>query len=123
MYNTSVSLLRILSEGYLFRGGIAFGDAYFDELGFFGLAVEEAYEIESKYSDVPIVALANKLWKSLCEWEENSTDMSIVDLLMTSKPILVERCEDKYFLNMFYQLEGFNSGLMLENKYVEIMVW
>ena len=47
MYNTSLSLLRIMNAGYLVRGGIAFGDAYFDELGFFGPAVEEAYGLES----------------------------------------------------------------------------
>lgn len=61
MYNTTLSLLRILNAGYLVRGGITFGKAYFDELGFFGPAVEEAYRLESKYAKVPIVVLDPEL--------------------------------------------------------------
>lgn len=120
MYNTSISLLRILNAGYLVRGGISFGDAYFDELGFFGPAVEEAYELESGYADVPMVALSPKLGKMFYEWEESETDMEIVNMLMSSRPMLVEKEEDKYFLNMFYQLERFLPVVALENECIEL---
>jgi len=120
MFNTSVSLLRILNAGYLVRGGIAFGEAYFDELGFFGPAVEEAYGLESNYADVPMIALNPELGKSFCEWEKRDTNMEIVNWLMTSRPRLVEEDKNKYFLNMFYQLEAFCSSLNLENDCVNI---
>ena len=120
MYNTSLSLLRILNAGYLVRGGIAFGDAYFDELGFFGPAVEEAYELESHHADVPIVALSPQLGKTFYEWEESETDMDIVNLLMTSRPMLVEKEDDKYFLSIFYQLETRMLSLSFEDSYVDI---
>lgn len=120
MSNTSISLLRILNAGYLVRGGITFGDAYFDELGFFGPAVEEAYQLESNYADIPIIALSPILGKNFYSWEESKTDMNIIDLLMTSRPMLVERTDDKYFLNIFYQLETFMPSLSLESENVDI---
>lgn len=118
--NTSYSLLRILHAGYLVRGGIAFGDAYFDELGFFGPAVEEVYELECNYADIPIIALNSVLGRQFYTWEESQTNMEIVNLLMSSRPMLVERENDKYFLNMFYQLETFSPSLNLETEIVDI---
>lgn len=120
MNNTSISLLRILNSGYLVRGGITFGDAYFDELGFFGPAVEEAYRLECNYADVPMIALSPQLGNDFYRWEESITNMDIVNLFMTSRPMLVEREHDKYFLNMFYQLETFMPSLSLESDNVNI---
>lgn len=120
MSNTAISLLRILNAGYLVCGGITFGDAYFDELGFFGPAVEEAYGLESSYADVPMIALSPQLGKKFYEWEEAETSMEIVNLLMTSRPMLVEKESNKYFLNIFYQLEAFSTELVLENDRVEL---
>lgn len=120
MYNTSLSLLRIMHAGYLVRGGIAFGDAYFDELGFFGPAVEEAYGLESGYADVPIVALEPKLGKSVSDWEDSKTDQEVVNLLMTSRPRVVEHMDGKYFMNAFYSLEQSSPTLNLESGPIEI---
>lgn len=120
MFNTSISLLRILNAGYLVRGGIAFGDAYFDELGFFGPAVEEAYGLESNYADVPIIALNPELGAAYCEWENSETNMELVNWLMVSRPTLVEVDAGKYFLNLFYQLEAATSSLRLEYETVEL---
>lgn len=120
MSNTSISLLRILNAGYLLRGGITFGDAYFDELGFFGPAVEEAYRLECNSADVPMIALSPSIGKEFYEWEESTTSMDIVNLLMTNRPMLVERECDKYFLNIFYQLETFMPSLSLESGNVNI---
>ncbi|WHZ39123.1 hypothetical protein QNM34_13750 [Rahnella bonaserana] len=35
LFNTSLMTLRLLNEGYLIRGGVTYGSAYFDELSFF----------------------------------------------------------------------------------------
>lgn len=122
MSNTANSLLRIMNAGYLLRGGISFGDAYLDELGFFGPAVEEAYRLESSFADVPIVALNSDLGWQYTTWEENVTNEGLVNIMMTSRPMLVEKDKDtdKYFLNTFYQLEAFSSTLTLESEAVNI---
>lgn len=124
MYNTILSLLRIINSGYLVRGGVTFGKAYFDELGFFGRAVEDAYRLESKYAMVPIVALDPKLGEEFSVWELSETSMDLVNLLMTSRPMLVEKDsdEEKYFLNIFYQLEAFNPSIFLETEEVDIYI-
>lgn len=41
LYNTSLSIIRIMNAGFLVRGGASLGDAFIDELGFFGSAVED----------------------------------------------------------------------------------
>lgn len=120
MFNTSISLLRVLNAGYLVRGGITFGEAYFDELGFFGPAVEAAYGLESNYADVPMIALDPKLGNLYYKWEKSNTNMEWVNWLMTSRPMLVEKDNDKYFLNIFYQLEAASSTLSLEHGHVDI---
>lgn len=119
MYNTSLSLLRIMNAGYLVRGGIAFGDAYFDELGFFGPAVEEAYGLESGYADVPIVALGPELGKAVSDWENSQPKPDMFQLIMTSQPQLVEHMDGKYFMNPFYALEVAPT-LYLESSSVSI---
>ncbi len=130
MSNTSVSLLRFLNAGYLVRGGVTFGKAYFDELGFFGPAVEEAFRLESKHANVPIVALDSKLGEEFSVWELSQTSMDMVNLLMTSRPMLVEKgnvnengmVNEKYFLNIFFQLEGLSQSLFLEIEEVDIQI-
>lgn len=119
MYNMSLSLLRIMNAGYLVRGGITFGDAYFDELGFFGPAVEEAYGLESGYADVPIVTLEPQLGKAVSDWEDSKTSLELVNFLMTSRPRVVEHKDGKYFMNPFYSLE-LSPTLNLESGPVEI---
>lgn len=119
MFNTSISLLRILNAGYLVRGGITIGDAYFDELGFFGPAVEKAFELESKYADIPIIALEPELGKKFYGWEKSNTSPELIDFLYTSRPSLVEYKTEKYFLNLFYQLEV-SPSLHLEQEIINI---
>ena len=105
MYNTSISLLRILNAGYLIRGGVTFGQTYFDELGFFGPAIERAYKLESDYADIPIIAVDPDIGETYCKWERKNTDNKLIEYLMTSRPMLVETDKNKYFVNIFYQLE------------------
>ena len=124
MYNTSISILRILNDGYLVRGGVALGDAFIDELGFFGPAVEEAYKLESEYADVPMIALSPELGKEYHDFEESVTDKKSVEFLMVNKPELVERDHEsgKYYLNYFYQLEAFSPNLHIDTSIINIDV-
>ncbi|HFD2038359.1 hypothetical protein [Clostridium perfringens] len=118
--NTAISLLRILNAGYLIRGGVTFGDVYFDELGFFGPGVEEAYKLESNYADMPIIAIEPKLGEKLSSFIEKNTDMNLVNMLFTSKPEFIEKYKDKYFFNIFYELETFSPVIQLETECIYI---
>lgn len=57
LLNTSLMTLRLLNEGYLIRGGVTYGSAYFDELSFFGPAVDDAYLLESKKAATPRILI------------------------------------------------------------------
>lgn len=57
LFNTSLMTLELLNEGYLIRGGVTYGSAYFDDLSFFGPAVEKAYLLESKKAVTPRVII------------------------------------------------------------------
>lgn len=115
MSNTALSVLKILNAGYLVRGGVSFGKAFIDDLGFFGPAIEEAYKLESDYADMPIIALPEELGKRYREWDDKVTDKKLVELLLTSRPYLVEQTDGKYYLNVFYQLEAFSDSLPYED--------
>lgn len=47
MLNTFIPIKSIMSAGFFIRGGIAFGNGYYDELGCFGPAIEKAYALEN----------------------------------------------------------------------------
>lgn len=113
MRNTSFSLALILNSGHLVRGGIAVGDAYFDESGCFGPAVEKAYLLESTHADMPIVMLEEESGRKFLEWservdtqEKKDNEEMLAFIFKKGFPKLVEHDEDKrYFLNAFYYLE------------------
>ena len=128
MYNTSLSVLRIINEGYLVRGGIAVGDAFVDELGFFGPAIEEAYlnESDKKRNRMPLILLDDKLGEDFQAYVKSARDPGndpdniikqqlIEEMYSHDIPNLVEYEDGKYFLNIFYHMEGFGPILNMEN--------
>lgn len=113
LFNTTLTILRLLNDGYLVRGGICFGEAYLDDLSFFGPAVEEAYFLESKQAIVPRILISNKLGERArtfsvrAHQECYSEDSPNFGLLprRTYLPELVQQYQDSYHLNPFYILE------------------
>lgn len=105
LFNTSISILKIINAGFLVRGGVAFGECYFDDLGFFGPAIENAYLQESKYAKYPRIFIEEKIGKELYESDRKNQSDEINDKIFTSKPYLILRDDDGYYLNIFYELE------------------
>lgn len=113
LFNTTLTTIRLLNDGYLVRGGICFGDAYHDDLSFFGPAVEEAYFLESKKAVVPKILISEKLG----ERAKNFSDRAHQECFSESSPYfnvlpkrthlpeLVQRQTNSYHLNPFYVLE------------------
>lgn len=106
LYNTSISLLRILDAGFVARGGATIGSCFLDELGFFGPAVEEAYSIESTHAMHPRVVLGDEVGKQLYEWERTLEVDDVVAAMFTEMPRLIHQDTDgRYFVNLFFELE------------------
>jgi hypothetical protein len=118
LYNTSLSIIRILNAGFLVRGGAALGEAFMDELGFFGPAIEDAYELESDKDKAiyPRVILANEVGERLFGWERSRDDGTASMLFSTTPRLILKDSDGRYFLNVFYQLEMSGSVQFAEKE-------
>ncbi|HAS8485746.1 TPA: hypothetical protein RQJ43_001088 [Vibrio vulnificus] len=105
-YNVSLTILRLMSKGFFARGGVAFGDVFIDDLGFFGPAVERAHEIESKEAIFPRLQFDPDLGKSVFEWEHDpSTKDPVLISMYTEVPFVAEVEGEAYFVNPFNVLQ------------------
>ena len=106
LYNTSLSLLRILQQGFLVRGGATLGDCFIDDFGFFGPAVECAYGLESEQAVYPRVLLNNEIGADLFRWEQEREPNEVFQSLFTEMPrLIVKDCDGRFYLNVFFELE------------------
>jgi len=105
-YNVSLTMLRLMSKGFLARGGVALGDVFIDELSFFGPAVERAHEIESKEAIVPRLQFDLELGKRIFEFEHDLSkkDSDLINLY-TEVPFVSDFEDNAYFVNPFNVLE------------------
>lgn len=70
-----------------------------------GSSDSNSAKLESDYADIPIIAVDPDIGETYCKWERKNTDNKLIEYLMTSRPMLVETDKNKYFVNIFYQLE------------------
>lgn len=109
LYNTSILITKIASYGYLVRGGVSLGDAFVDDDGCFGPAVEEAYLLESEYARYPRILLSNIAGKLQYDYEteiQSSPDHSIFNDLLRDRIARIVNCDGEcFYLNVFYHLE------------------
>ena len=97
--------------GNFIRGGATIGKCYIDDLGFFGPAVNRAYQIESEIAEYPVIEIDYEIGKRI--YQEQITNIETP--IFKWKPSIVSYKDDKYFLNYLYQLE-INTGLVYENE-------
>lgn len=117
LFNTHLMLLELLNEGYLVRGGVSYGDAYYDELSFFGPAVEDAYLLESKKAINPRILLADDIGKTFYEHEiriysDVFSDKNPSYQFMPKRtfiPTIAVKDNDDYIINYFYLFEMEND--------------
>ncbi|CRF35527.1 hypothetical protein BRSU_2714 [Brachyspira suanatina] len=127
LYNTNVMLEKLISEGYVFRGGITFGNVYYDKEKniVFGPAVSEAYELESKYAKHPRVLIEENLAKQIISFHNsNDENLKIVKeeikqiypgyILSDNGEIIKQDIDDKkYYLHYLNYIDNF-----MNNKYI-----
>jgi hypothetical protein len=106
-YNVSLTILRLMSKGYLVRGGLSLGNVFIDELGFFGPAVERAHEIESKEASVPRLQFDYDIGKLVFEWDHNldNKDPNLLKMYITCS-FVSEFDGNSYFVNPFNILQS-----------------
>jgi hypothetical protein len=111
-YNVSLTILRLMSKGYLVRGGLAIGDVFIDDLGFFGPAVERAHEIESREATVPRLQFDLEIGRKVYDWEHDlsNKDPNLIGMF-TEVPYVSEHEKESYFVNPFNVLQ--RSGQFL----------
>jgi len=109
LYNTSILITKIASHGYFVRGGISFGDAFVDEDGCFGPAVEEAYLLESKHAIYPRVLLTDEAGRLQYDYEseiQSSPDVGAFNKIVRDRVARIVNYDGTHFyLNVFYHLE------------------
>jgi hypothetical protein len=119
-FNTTLSVLKFLSNGYLIRGGICFGEAYYDDLGFFGPAIEKAYEIESKHANYPRLMFEKRTGVMVFDWEHDPTKKDpTITAMYNGLPALCVKEGDDHYVNTFFELQK-GQGLVLEDCEIDL---
>lgn len=142
IFNTIILVQNLLKEGFLVRGGISFGDVYYETERslFFGPAINKAYQLESKEATYPRILLSNEIvalfkrsvYKSykkiekekieygISEWQN---ELILEDLDIESEYIIKDKDYDnRYMLNYLYHIQnGINIGFDL-NKVLENII-
>lgn len=117
LYNTVYMLQELIKDGYVFRGGITFGDVYYDknENIVFGPAIVEAYELESKYAKNPRVLIQDNLATKILKYHNDIKDKlkskknicpGISSINGDNGEIINKDFEDsKYYINYFNNID------------------
>jgi hypothetical protein len=113
LFNTSHIVVALLNAGYLARGGVTYGDAYFDELSFFGPAIEEAYLLESTMAKYPRILIETEFAESVYRLEKETykdiySDNNPMFKFLPQRsyiPTIVKKYDSEFILNIFYLLE------------------
>lgn len=109
LYNTSILLTKIASHGYIVRGGVSYGDAFVDNDGCFGPAVDEAYLLESKFAKYPRVLLSKTAGRLQYDFEteiQSSPEVSLLNRMIRDRVARIVNFDDEqFYLNVFYHLE------------------
>lgn len=119
LYNTSLLITKIMSEGFYVRGGATYGDAFIDDVSFFGPAVDCAYYVESKLAQMPRLLIDPEIGSKQYEYETEvyARPQILQSLSRTKKRIstVVMREGSDYYLNALYHLE-MEGTLMYEGE-------
>ena len=108
LYNTQQTICNFTYNGFLCRGGVSYGDVYFDLARnmIFGPAVNKAYMIESKEAEYPNISLESQLANDVVLYAKNIKEQN--PLATLDGEILKFNEEKKLFylnyINYFYRI-------------------
>lgn len=115
---------ELAAQGVLLRGGIAYGDIYFHDNMVYGPALNQAYELESKYAVYPRIVLSPDL---IAETKTNrllkDNDRSHEEELEFIEELIKEGDDGFWFVNylrgmrnLFHRPKEFVEYLLMHKK-------
>lgn len=130
LYNTEQLIQKLLRGNFICRGGVAYGDVYYEEGRslIFGDAINRAYQLESKEAKYPrivvddfvaekLIEFNEKLLKSAKEKLEGHPSFLIENMKQTNGNIILrdENYDNRYHLNYLNSVkQGFNYSQSIE---------
>lgn len=108
LLNCEPLLMKFLSEGLISRGGVAFGNVYYDDNKnmFFGDAVNRAYQYESGIAKFPRIVI-----------DDYVANQIFAFLKRKDKCIVQQDSDGRYYLNYFKSLqEGIDYSPILQKS-------
>lgn len=126
LLNCEPLLMRFLSNGLLVRGGVAYGDVYYDETKnmFFGDAVNRAYRYESMIAQYPRIVIDEYVAKKVIKFtkaEDKRRGLKNIDGILTFNDhvgcIVSLDLDGKYYLNYFNSIQhGRDYSLIIKKS-------
>lgn len=118
--NTETLIVQFLKKGFLCRGGISYGEVYYekDRSLFFGPAVNKAFSYEDKMAIYPRIIMDEKIAEEVIalnkERLDNARDPLLRQLMQSTNGSIVKKDNDgQYFLHYLNLYE-------LGNNYIEM---
>ena len=108
LYNTTQTIATFLAEGFLCRGGIVYGDVYYDLNNniIFGPAVNDAYKLESTIAVYPNIILEKKLAQDILQFDQKIKSENLLAARTNGQIILFNKETKQYYLNYLNYLCG-----------------
>lgn len=112
LYNTTYTIATFLAEGFLCRGGIVYGDVYYDlnQNIIFGPAVNYAYKLESEIAFYPNIILEDELAQEVLTFDKSIKSKNPFASLTNGQIILHNDITKKYYLNYLNYLCDVSSA-------------
>lgn len=119
LYNTTYTIATFLAEGFLCRGGIVYGDVYYDlnQNIIFGPAVNYAYKLESEIAFYPNIILEDELVQKVLTFDQSIKSKNPFASLTNGQIILHNDITKKYYLNYLNYLCDVSSAELGTESY------
>lgn len=129
LYNTELIIEKFLKKNLISRGGISYGDVYYEENRslFFGPAINEAHELESKEAIYPRIIVSPKVAQLYFFrerdflYKESSPEQR--EFARKINGVILKRDEKKFMLHYLNSYELGHNYLELEEKFNELLIY
>ncbi len=105
-YNTEKVCYRFLEEGFVFRGGMSYGDVYYEKERslLFGPAINSAYELEAQKANYPRIVVDPQIGEQLFSYIDENVPKNVIN-----GTILKHDEDGFYYLHYLNNFEFGNS--------------
>ena len=110
LFNTANTVAFFVGNGFLCRGGIAFGELYFDKTKniVFGPAINESYLLEQE-AKMPRLIFSDELATKLIKYDRELKEKNELAKRMNGEIILKDNIDYRYYLNYMNPFIGVGS--------------